>query len=241
MKIWANERQNDWDLLLPYAMFAYNTSYHSLLQETPFYLNHGRDVRTTTDIVIGKRPEYKKGVHEYAVELSQNLYDVHMRVRDILKNVNDERLMNVGDNSDIPSFNIGDEVLLYDPTTPKGLSRKLIRRWKGPYTVINKLSTITFEIVRDGHTQTVHVERIRKQNAFDDDHLHDELLLAEDEIRIIEQVQQQLLARKKMINDDKMKIEAAVTINNQQSQKSEMNDNNQVSAVMMSIHNDIQW
>ena len=155
-------------MLLPYALFAYNTSYHSLLQETPYYLNHGCDARTTTHIVTGQRPQHRAGVHEYAVELAQNLYDVHMRVRDILKNVNDERLMMSGsDNSNIPSLNIGDEVLLYDPTTPQGLSRKLIRRSKGPYIVINKISPTTYEIVRDGHNQIVHVERMRKRNAFD--------------------------------------------------------------------------
>ena len=237
LKIWANERQSDWDLLLPYAMFAYNTSYHSLLQETPFYLNHGRDARTTTDIVIGKRPEYKSGVHEYAVQLSQNLYDVHTRVKDILKNINDDRIMKNDGDINLPSFNIGDEVLLYDPTTPKGLSRKLIKRWKGPYTVINKLSSTTYEIIRDGRSQTVHMERIRKQNMFDDDRLNDELMIAEDEIRIIEQLQQQLLVRKQKINDDKQRIEAAVTIENQEKQNSEVN----ASALMLSIHNGVQW
>jgi hypothetical protein len=211
LKLWCNERQSDWDLLLPYALFAYNTSYHSLLQETPYYLNHGRDARTIVDMVIGKRPEYKVGVHEYATELAQNLYDVHMRVQDILKNVNDDRIENANA-SELPSFNTGDNVLMYDPTTPKGQSRKLIRRWRGPYTIINKISNTTYQILKDGISQTVHVERLRKQNAFDDDHLQDELLSAEDEIRAIEEVQQQLLARKKNVEDNKNKLSASVMV-----------------------------
>jgi hypothetical protein len=240
LKMWANERQSDWDLLLPYAMFAYNTSYHSLLQETPYYLNFGRDARITADVVLGRRPEYRVGVHDYAVQLSQNLYDVHMRVRDILQNINDDRIMNNNDDDKLPSFNIGDEVLLYDPTTPKGLSRKLIRRWKGPYTIINKLSSTSYTIMRDGRSQTVHAERIRKQNMFDDDHLNNELLIAEDEIRVIEQLQQQLLIRKQKINDDRQRIEAAVTIDNQGSQikqKSEAKSN----ALILGIHGVVHW
>ena len=44
-----------------------------------------------------------------ATELVQNLYDVHTRVRDILKNVNDERdVENV--TVPAPKYNIGDEV-----------------------------------------------------------------------------------------------------------------------------------
>ena len=29
LKKWANENQNDWDVLLPFAIFAYNTAFHS--------------------------------------------------------------------------------------------------------------------------------------------------------------------------------------------------------------------
>jgi transposase InsO family protein len=230
LKLWCNERQSDWDLLLPYALFAYNTSYHSLLQETPYYLNHGRDARTIVDMMIGKRPEYKAGVHEYATELAQNLYDVHMRVKDILKNVNDDRIENASVN-ELPSFNIDDKVLMYDPTTPKGQSRKLVRRWRGPYIIVNKISNTTYQILKDGISQTVHVERLRKQNAFDDDHLQDELMSAEDEIRAIEEVQQQLLARKKNVEDNKNKLSAAVTVN--------QNDENDGAVMIMNI--DIHW
>jgi hypothetical protein len=41
LKLWCNEAQTDWDTYLPFVVFAYNTSYHSLVQETPFYLQFG--------------------------------------------------------------------------------------------------------------------------------------------------------------------------------------------------------
>ena len=210
LKLWANERQSDWDLLLPYAVFAYNTAYHSLLQETPFYLQFGRDARLTADIIIGKRPQYTAGVHEYATELVQNLYDVHTRVRDILKNVNDERdVENV--NVPAPKYNIGDEVLLYDPTTKKGLSRKLVQRWKGPYIIIEQHSAVTYAIMKDGHKQIVHVERLRKKNVFDDGRHDDALLTVEDELRCIEEAQHQLLQRHRQATNNKQIIKAAIT------------------------------
>jgi transposase InsO family protein len=207
LRLWSNERQTDWDLLLPYAVFAYNTSYHSLLQETPFYLQYGRDARLTMDIMIGKRPEHTPGVHEYATELVQNLYDVHQRVREILQSVNDKRMLENEDNL-VPEFEIGSEVYLYDPTTAQGLSRKLVQRWKGPYTIIEKQSSVTYKIMKNGKSQVVHVERLRKKNTFDNGDYDDDLLIIEDELKVIEQSQQRLLERQREAMSNKEKIQA---------------------------------
>ena len=37
LKIWTNENQNDWDEYLQFVMFSYNTAFHSLMKETPFF------------------------------------------------------------------------------------------------------------------------------------------------------------------------------------------------------------
>jgi hypothetical protein len=40
--VFGNERQDDWDELLPMAEFQYNNHVHSETQQTPFYLDSGR-------------------------------------------------------------------------------------------------------------------------------------------------------------------------------------------------------
>ena len=207
LKLWGDERQTDWDLLIPYALFAYNISYHSLLQETPFYLQFGRDARLTVDIVLGKRPDYTPGVHEYATELVQNLYDVHQRVREILQSVNDKRMLE-NENESVPEFNIGDEVFLYDPTTTKGLSRKLVQRWKGPYVIIEKHSSVNYKIMKDGRSQVVHVGRLRKKNVVDVSAYEQDLLTIDDELKVIEQSQQRLLERQRETMKNREKVRA---------------------------------
>ena len=57
LKIYANEYQNNWDDLLPYSLFAYMTSYHTGMQETPFYMSYGRDAKTVMHHTLGIRPE----------------------------------------------------------------------------------------------------------------------------------------------------------------------------------------
>jgi hypothetical protein len=39
LRVFVNERQDDWDELLPMTEFQYNNHVHSRTQQTPFYLN----------------------------------------------------------------------------------------------------------------------------------------------------------------------------------------------------------
>ena len=64
-------------------------------------------------------------------------------------------------NETYDQFNIGDKVLLYDPTTKVGLSRKLTIRWKGPYTIIQKRNSINYVINIDGKMSLVNKHRLR--------------------------------------------------------------------------------
>jgi hypothetical protein len=45
LRLFVNERQDDWDELLPLAEFQYNNHVHSATQQTPFMLDSGRHPR----------------------------------------------------------------------------------------------------------------------------------------------------------------------------------------------------
>ena len=45
LHLFVNERQDDWNELLPLAEFQYNNHIHSSTQETPFMLDTGRHPR----------------------------------------------------------------------------------------------------------------------------------------------------------------------------------------------------
>jgi transposase InsO family protein len=42
IRVFVNERQNDWDTLLPLPEFTYNNHTHSATQHTPFFVDTGR-------------------------------------------------------------------------------------------------------------------------------------------------------------------------------------------------------
>ena len=219
IKIWVNENQRDWDVYLPYAMFAYHTSFHSTMQETPFYMTFGRDPNTVLTKTLGIRPEQNKDTEHYATELAQRLYDVHTRVLEIYKSINEER---IEEGSEVvPTFEIGQQVYLYYPGVKnrrvgddyerKTLAAKLTKRWRGPYIIMGRPTHVTYTIQKDGKLQNVHVERLRdavnhKQTTISD--YDEDLTLAEAELESIKQSQELLMARENALKEEKSKLEA---------------------------------
>ena len=59
LRHYVNPKQNNWDELLSAAEFAVNNAYQASIQDTPFYLNHGRHPRLPSDLTLKTRlPEH---------------------------------------------------------------------------------------------------------------------------------------------------------------------------------------
>jgi transposase InsO family protein len=203
LRIWSSEHQRDWDELLPFALFAYNTSIHTLLRETPYYLNHGIQARDITDELTQSDYYRNANIHGYAYELASRLFKTHQRVRELLEQANEKREKFI-ENEKKNTLEVGDQVLLFDPTTPAGVSRKLVRRWSGPYTVLEKHSEVSFTIVRGSETQKVNVKRLRlfhdeSNTDITTEQQESELTAAKREIEAISAELQSLAARKQAL------------------------------------------
>ena len=62
-------------------------------------------------------------------------------------------------------FEVGDKVWLHSPVIKRGQSRKLHHPWTGPYTVVKRLSDITYRIVHPTlkrQRQVVHFDRLKR-------------------------------------------------------------------------------
>jgi hypothetical protein len=209
LKLWSLETKEEWDDLLPYALFAYNTAYHTILQEVPHFLNHGYEARLPIDVVLTNRDEQYGDIHQYAVEMIERLQLVHTRIRDILATVQQE--MSEDEHiAKIIKLNIGEKVWLFDPTTKKHETASLKVRWQGPYTVISKNSPVNYTIVNDadGRQQRVHVARLKKKT--DDDSApasaQVQLELIEKEIESIKQRQLDLLTRQRQRESERESV-----------------------------------
>jgi transposase InsO family protein len=208
--MWCNEEQDNWDELLPYALFAYNTAYHTVIQEKPFYLINGRDPLLPMDIIINRTQEEFEDVHHYAYELTQKLKQVHERVTEIYKQVNEER-QSALDESKEKSFKTGDKVWLYDPTTKVGRSRKLTLRWKGPCDVLERKSDNTYIIAYDGQSHLINRDRLRlyvSSQQEQDQYIQSELQEVGDELKRLEAFEIEVRAKKEIAYQQQQLLKA---------------------------------
>ena len=58
---------------------------------------------------------------------------------------------------------MGDQVWLYTPAVKEGCNRNLAVQWRGPYTVVDKTSTINYRIqlIRMAHQTVVHRNHLK--------------------------------------------------------------------------------
>lgn len=210
LKLWGHENQDDWDELLPFVIFAYNTSYHTGLQEVPFYLEHGRTASVNNNDIRDRLTVEQLTTHNYATQLVQKLSQTHARVIELLQQVNEDRMNNNLESEQ--KYNTGDLVLLHDPTTSVGKSKKLVNRWKGPYTVVSTPSKVNCVIDKKGKQQTVHINRLRPFKgtyADSDEKYENEMSLAHTEIQELSDRIVVLTERKEEIERQQSKIEAS--------------------------------
>ena len=67
LRLFVNERQDDWDELLPLAEFSYNNHIHSSTQQTPFMADTGRNPR------MGFEPKEVRSASESADEFRDDM------------------------------------------------------------------------------------------------------------------------------------------------------------------------
>ncbi|UYV74416.1 hypothetical protein LAZ67_11003491, partial [Cordylochernes scorpioides] len=138
LSMYVDVDQRNWDSVLPYVTFAYNTAKQETTGFSPFYLVHGRDVETPLDTILTYREE--ANLEDYVESLVTNAEDARQLARlNILKA--QEKDKSRYDKSHRPvQYRTEDLVWVYTPVRKQGLSEKLLKRYFGPYKVVRQLS-----------------------------------------------------------------------------------------------------
>ena len=81
LSMYVSAHQKDWDELLPFASYAYNTSTHPSTNESPFFLMFGRDPNMVEDITPENEMENDAmTVERYRSDLVTKMVKVHREV-----------------------------------------------------------------------------------------------------------------------------------------------------------------
>ena len=121
----AGQNQRSWDDHLPLVLLAYRSSVHDTTSLSPAMMTYARELDLPADLIFGG-PESvsKQSIEppEYVRNLSDNMEKVH--------NLDGEKLVKTGErqkrNYDLNQFKhnyqVGDQVLLYNPVVKQGHS-----------------------------------------------------------------------------------------------------------------------
>ncbi|GFW89904.1 transposon Tf2-11 polyprotein [Trichonephila clavipes] len=126
LSMYVDVEQKNWDEILPFVTFAYNTAKQETTGFTPFYLLHGREAETTLDTMLPFCPNDfdDNNITKIAAraEESRQLARVHtLRAQDKDRRRYDSKHQMV-------SYAPGDLVWVFTPVRKVGLSEKLLRR-----------------------------------------------------------------------------------------------------------------
>jgi hypothetical protein len=180
---YVSSHQKDWDLFLPYLSYAYNTAVHDSTQTSPFELTYGRKPKVPVDLIF---PNIELDLHlspaSYAAEVQRNLQDCFNRVISCRDTRMERNKVEYDRSCRAANFGENDFVWVLDTTTKVGVSKKLSRKWKGPYRILDKINKVNYRIQPiqgRGRKLIVHQNRLMKCYTRDMEKFNESLLTSQ--------------------------------------------------------------
>jgi transposase InsO family protein len=142
LRLFVNERQDNWDELLPMAEFQYNNRVHSSTRQSPFMLDTGMHPRMGFE--PRQIPSKLETVNDFKARMSDALEEGKAALRkakeDMAKYYDRRR-------QPTPSLNKGDKVFLdaSDISTTRP-SNKLSHRYLGPFPIEEKIGKNAYRL-----------------------------------------------------------------------------------------------
>ncbi|RWS20794.1 integrase core domain protein-like protein, partial [Leptotrombidium deliense] len=158
-----DENHKTWDVLLPYAVFAFNTSQQETTKETPFKLVYARDPVTPIERALEHNVE-----HQYAQAVRDSIDYIRSIVKDRIAASQRKSAKYYNEKHRDAQFEVGDLVLLFRPVIEVGKSNKFHHRYMGPYQILRRTSNVNYEIMdlraRKSRKpiEIVHVSRLKR-------------------------------------------------------------------------------
>ncbi len=158
----CEEKPKDWDRYIAPLLFAYRETPHDSTGFAPFELLYGRTVRGPMSILRElwtgevETPETKT-IYQYVIDLKNRLEETCKMARAELLKSKARYRKNYNRKAKSRKFAVGDEVLLLLPTD----HNKLIMHWKGPFTVVEKVSQLDYKIDLGKCQKTFHANLLK--------------------------------------------------------------------------------
>lgn len=152
-----SEDHSSWDLMLPHAIFAHNSSLVESIGCSPFERLFGARARIPLDNFV---PNEGEGVSNRFERIQHFKRLAAERIAESQQKSNETAIRKFK----LASLSPGEQVLLHRPQVPRGISKTLYSPWSGPWTVTQKMPNLsgTYEITRDGKTYVTNITNLRR-------------------------------------------------------------------------------
>ena len=169
LSMYVSTNQKDWDRHIPMILFAYRVSPNATTHESPFYLLYGREPRLPIDVaLLLPSSKLSTSIREHRARIVQSVENAQ-RIISSNTQLAQQRMKEQYDKTATPvDFDIGSKVWVYTPKKRKGLSKKLLHNYHGPYRVVTKLSPVHFRLrTLDNRPVSVPVHANRMKPFYD--------------------------------------------------------------------------
>ncbi|GMF56284.1 unnamed protein product [Phytophthora fragariaefolia] len=135
--------QRDWDEYAERLMFALNTAQDRVRGDTPFYLMHGWDPRTTLEAMIplGSTRRRVREPRRWRYHVQRHYQQARETVNERLRDAIQSRADRHNESIHPHEIEVGVQVWLYLDRVKEGYARKLAHMWHGPFRVAAVIDT----------------------------------------------------------------------------------------------------
>lgn len=165
LAMYVSANHKNWDDVLPFITYAYNTAKHETTDFSPFYLLYARLPRSPLDTFLPFILHNDDSVSQ-TLCLAEEARRI-ARLRTLASQRRSKERYD--DRHEQVSFEKGDLVLLWTPQRKRGLRQKLLSQYSGPFVVVDRLSQLTYVIARllsngrrSSGTQLTHIARLKR-------------------------------------------------------------------------------
>lgn len=162
LRCFCTEKQTQWNDWVPFAVFAYNTTPHTVTKFTPFELLFGRIANLPGELQKGKPGplyNYEDLVQGLRFKLKAS-YEIArnniVKAKENQKEQYDTRRANP------IKLEVGMQVLMQNESVKLGTSKKLNCPWLGPYEITKVYDNNNIEIsLGKNKTKRIHTNRVK--------------------------------------------------------------------------------
>jgi len=160
----VNDQNDEWDILLPFIVFAYNTAIQSSSGQVPFEMIYGRRPMLPIDNVLRQSANLEKNDSYGMMATKRRMQLVQKLATECSANAKRKQKHYYDQKSKNIQFDEHQPVWLINSRRPKGVDGKLEPHWIGPYVIVRQVSPVNY-VIRPMSIQaperTVHCNQLR--------------------------------------------------------------------------------